>query len=101
MLAVDDGFAECSFAGLEEERVAAFSDGGGLEAEHGSEQDCSSAGRVCGGEHSRVGGEELVASARSFSWPWGQLRDWCSFQWLAARRCLIAGRKQRWIQIEL
>lgn len=65
VLAVDDGAAVGGFSLLEEQRVFAAGDGGGLKAEHGAQSELAGAKRALRHGHEPVGGEELVASARA------------------------------------
>jgi hypothetical protein len=66
VLAVDDGFAECGFALLEELGILTAGDGGGFEREHGAEGELTvltvGAELMHGHGHDPVGGEKLVAA---------------------------------------
>jgi len=67
VLAIDDGFAECGLALLEEFGVIAAADGGGFEGEHGAKGELAVfpvwAEVVRGHGHDPVGGEQFVSAA--------------------------------------
>src|ERR1700722_6880077 len=65
MLPVDDGLPVGSFSSLEEQRIAAISDGGRLQAQHQIHLERAVlASAMFRRSHEPIGGIELVASAR-------------------------------------
>src|ERR1041385_5262186 len=65
MLRVDERLAECGFAGLKQERIAAIGDGRRVEAEHRGEHDAAGAQRMFGARHEPARRIKLVAAARA------------------------------------